>query len=602
MVSILKTLSIVNTMTALAISTVASAGSVGDEARRLTGAAEESFDQGRYEQALAGFERTMAYRPTASVALAVARCHILLGNGDLAVFAIDRFLAASDRHRNSLPMQEATAAIAGSGGQIQDEQRRRALLTQLQSAVDRVNRESAELASGSELRFGTGADSDAAGSPREAARLRGVELFRAGIEAVQGGDDGEALAAFERSMAYRQRRNTLYNIAVCHVLLGHRDLASTCLDAYLRGRQDESDDPRVQAVRRALDESPGDLGDTDRRNLLWQGLSEGVDDPVRVTAGGSDSREVPDHLDRTLASIESSFHTTVGGNTTCFLVGVARSKSEYLLHPPAPQGPCQRGAVARSLILIDEELDRRLARAPLGPAGYPELECLDMDPDSPLAGDLSEVPPFSMLDAWTAIHSESSRQCPSELSRPTPAPRPVHRSSTRTPTPTPTPRELTTTPPGVSPTPTPTPSASSCARRENWIACALRDPEITSFRIRHILQTYPNLAREFITYPGVCTILQNSGWDLEDIEVIGRGDDPNRWIQGAKETGRDYESFVAALRDLERRVNASAAFISSCETDQQGCPGTIWSSCLLLREQWYWPRQRNSSSVFFLPR
>lgn len=146
----------------------------------------------------------------------------------------------------------------------------------------------------------------------------------------------------------------------------------------------------------------------------------------------------------------------------------------------------------------------------------------------------------------------------------------------------------------------PAPSGNPCERRENWIQCALRDSTVTSFRIRHILSTYPNLDAEFITYPNVCTIVQNSGWTLEDIEAIGRGSDPNQLIRRAVANLRDYQSFVAGLRDLERRVNASAEFMNECEIDRQGCPGTLWNSCLLLREQWYWPRQRNARSVFYI--
>ena len=130
----------------------------------------------------------------------------------------------------------------------------------------------------------------------------------------------------------------------------------------------------------------------------------------------------------------------------------------------------------------------------------------------------------------------------------------------------------------------------------------MRDSSITSFRLRHILSTYPNLEAEFIPFVNVCTILQNSGWTLDDIEAIGRGYDPNRSIRRMVDNLSSYQSFVDGLRRYERGVNNSAEVMNECEIDRErdGCPGVLWNSCVLLREQWYWPRQRNNASVYYI--
>lgn len=570
----------------VAISNVVAAGPASDEARRLTRGAAQAYEQGRYEQALVGFERSMAYQRSDLTTRYIVVCSIQLDQPDTALIFASPDWEAIIRERGAQPIREALRATGGSGVRIQDEEQRREFLTRVDSEVG---------ASGSTT--GSGAGSSLEGRARQLAQRRGAELFRSGLAAVRRGNDSEALAFFERSMAYRPRRDTVYNIAACHILVGHRDLARTCLEIFLQEREDARSDPRVRAVRRALEESPESIGSTERRDVIWRGLSGGIEEPMSPGATGSGSRAVPEHIDRAVAAIEESFHPLIGGSATCDLVRIARSKDEELMSPPMPQGPCQRAALSRSLILIYEELDRRLGTALGGGLDSSERECLGLDTDSPLAGDLNDVAPFGMLDPWTAIHADASRECP----EPTPTPRP-RRRATRTPTPTPAVRNETPESRTVSPTPTPTLPSDSCELRENWVRCALRDPRITSSRIRHMLRTYPNMAPEFIRYLGVCRILQNSGWTLEDIEVIGRGQDPNQWIRQDIAERPNYDSFVAGLGDLDRRVNASASFINSCEIDQEGCPGTLSQSCLLLREQWYWPRQRNPRSVYYLPR
>ncbi|MCP4903086.1 MAG: hypothetical protein GY906_39485 [bacterium] len=145
-----------------------------------------------------------------------------------------------------------------------------------------------------------------------------------------------------------------------------------------------------------------------------------VSEEEGITIGGELTREVPTLLDSQTAAIESSDHGFVGSQNSCSLIRHARRTHQYLMHPPSPMGPCYRAAMARTLILIYNELDERLSTASLGSSGYPQLECPEFDSDErpewdvddPLGGDLSAVLPFSMLDAWTAIHSEESLRCP----------------------------------------------------------------------------------------------------------------------------------------------------------------------------------------------
>jgi hypothetical protein len=121
----------------------------------------------------------------------------------------------------------------------------------------------------------------------------------------------------------------------------------------------------------------------------------------------------------------------VGNNTTCFLVRVARSKDQYLMHPPSPMGPCQRRALAQSLTLIYSEVDRQL-QAGNEPTEIDGTRCIGWDPDDPLEGDLTAISPFSMLDTWSTIESEASRECPERPEEPRRRPTPRVRERTHT--------------------------------------------------------------------------------------------------------------------------------------------------------------------------
>jgi tetratricopeptide (TPR) repeat protein len=379
-------------------------------AARLLEESSQAAASGRHEDALSSLEASMAYDSRMIVVWYIATNHLRLGHGDLAAAYLDRYLAHAPRHRSSLEMQQAVAAIAEAGAELADDDLRRQLAAQLRSADAAVRNGTARTAEGSDIRFGVGADTPEARRLSEAARNRGTELFQSGLRATRQRNVDQALREFERSLAYRRIRNAVYNISVCHLMLGHRDLASHFLAWYLDNQPEAASDPRVQAVERAIDESPDDVGDRDRRILLWENLYDGVEEPMVVTAGGSRSREVPEHLDRSLAMIEESFHGIVGNNTTCRLLSFARSKNERLMHPPSPMGPCERRALAQSLALIYNEVDRQLQTGN-EPTQIDGTRCIEWDPDDPLEFDLTAISPFSNETTWSAIESEEARRC-----------------------------------------------------------------------------------------------------------------------------------------------------------------------------------------------
>lgn len=128
-----------------------------------------------------------------------------------------------------------------------------------------------------------------------------------------------------------------------------------------------------------------------------------VSEEEAIRVGSTSEREVPQHLDWELATIERSFHATITNQSNRFLIRMAVSRNQRLLHPSSPMGPQEQSAIAETLILIYNTLDARIQAAPLDEDAMPEVEGMEWDPDDPLAGVLESISPFGMLDVWTTF-------------------------------------------------------------------------------------------------------------------------------------------------------------------------------------------------------
>jgi tetratricopeptide (TPR) repeat protein len=100
----------------------------------------------------------------------------------------------------------------------------------------------------------------------------GEELFREGVRIASAGDYAGALAYFERTFAYAPRLNVLWNIACCHVVLGHRNLAVACLDRYMEHDVAFQESAEMQTVVAAIEAEPPDMPDAHRRAELWRAI------------------------------------------------------------------------------------------------------------------------------------------------------------------------------------------------------------------------------------------------------------------------------------------------------------------------------------------
>lgn len=81
-----------------------------------------------------------------------------------------------------------------------------------------------------------------------AVRAEADRLFREGVGLLRERQYNPALTSFERTIAYRAWSSALWNAAMCHLYLGHRDMSLWFLDRYLMRDQDARASAEVQAA------------------------------------------------------------------------------------------------------------------------------------------------------------------------------------------------------------------------------------------------------------------------------------------------------------------------------------------------------------------
>ncbi|HOC43476.1 MAG TPA: hypothetical protein PKJ99_10735 [Thermoanaerobaculales bacterium] len=119
----------------------------------------------------------------------------------------------------------------------------------------------------------------------------GEQLFQEGVRLANDRDYQGALEHFERAMAYTPRLNVLWNIACCHVVLGHRDLAVACLDRYMEHDLAFQESAEMQAAVADVEGEPADMPDARRRGELWDGIAA-----ASQAVEKGEATEAPDEL------------------------------------------------------------------------------------------------------------------------------------------------------------------------------------------------------------------------------------------------------------------------------------------------------------------
>jgi tetratricopeptide (TPR) repeat protein len=151
----------------------------------------------------------------------------MLGNRDLAVVCLDRYMEHDLACQESAEMQVAVARVEEEPADMPDVRRRGQVWDRIAAASQAVEKGEALVATASQRVYGTGnrgvrmKTGDDRSSPE---RHRASQLTHQGVEVIRSGRPDEAMPLFERALAYIANQLTYYNMAAVHLLLGNRDL------------------------------------------------------------------------------------------------------------------------------------------------------------------------------------------------------------------------------------------------------------------------------------------------------------------------------------------------------------------------------------------
>ncbi|PWB73324.1 MAG: hypothetical protein C3F15_09870 [Holophagae bacterium] len=190
---------------------------------------------GDYQGALEHFERAMAYTPRLNVLWNIACCHVVLGNRDLAVACLDRYMEHDLAFQESAEMQAAVAGVEAEPADMPDVRRRGQLWDRIAVAGQAVEKGEATAAPAELRLYGVGSRSvsyKTGGDRTSPEGQRGRELNNQALELYRDRGPEEALPTMERVLAYVANPIAYHNMAQIHLKLGHRDLALDFLDLF----------------------------------------------------------------------------------------------------------------------------------------------------------------------------------------------------------------------------------------------------------------------------------------------------------------------------------------------------------------------------------
>jgi len=242
---------------------------ITDRAERLFRQGRRALRQDRYAAAQSLFERSLGLHQNRNAYWNLAACHLSQGQRDLAVWSFERYMRLNPPYLESAEMQAAVGAIADSPASIEVGAQSGELAVLVNEASEAIEEGRSTPAAEDQRRFG--ADPPGAESQRllQIADGFGRQLFGEGHRLIDEGWIEEALGYFERSLVYKPVRNALWNLAACHIGLGHRDFALIYIDGYLSHTPQARGNSQVQAVAGLIADEPPNMPNVDRRFELW---------------------------------------------------------------------------------------------------------------------------------------------------------------------------------------------------------------------------------------------------------------------------------------------------------------------------------------------
>ncbi|PWB73325.1 MAG: hypothetical protein C3F15_09875 [Holophagae bacterium] len=274
--------------------------SMGDRGEELFREGVRLAGEGDYEGAVAFFERTMAYTPTVNVLWNIACCHVVLGNRDLAVSCLDRYMEHDTAFQESAEMQAVVAAIAAEPHNIPNLDRRGELWNGVEAASRAVEEGRSTPATAEQRQYGvSGRGARAKTGDATVEGMQSLILTADLAERAREDDLEGALAYAERALAYGSHSNLYWNLASAHLMLGHRDMTLAFLDLYQQRNPQVRESAEFQQVMADLADAPPTVG-SGLADRLYARLNSAVDralpprptpsarPPVRTDVGGEE--------------------------------------------------------------------------------------------------------------------------------------------------------------------------------------------------------------------------------------------------------------------------------------------------------------------------
>jgi tetratricopeptide (TPR) repeat protein len=214
---------------------------------------------GNYLSALVHFERAMAYTPMLNVLWNIACCHVVLGNRDLAVACLDRYMEHDEAFQESAEMQSVVADIAAEPANMPDVRRRGELWDRVAAASLAIEKGEATTATAEQRRYGTGdrrisfKTGDNSTTPEG---QRALFFHDSAVDVCRTLGPADALSFMERVLAYVANACSYRDMAWIHLKLGNRDLALAFLDLFLRRMPRLPESDAFQTLMRDIADAP----------------------------------------------------------------------------------------------------------------------------------------------------------------------------------------------------------------------------------------------------------------------------------------------------------------------------------------------------------
>ncbi|MFH1177478.1 MAG: hypothetical protein V1750_08730 [Acidobacteriota bacterium] len=268
-----------------------------DRAAFLANEALIQIDAGHWDEAISLYEEAQRLDYSRAGLWALAHAQVMAGRRGPALSSLDRYLSGEPGLRDYGPMQGARESIAQAPATIPADSREilQESLSEARHMWEQAGRpgpsptetagrtqelgETSSFVEGGEVGPPAGEgratrpEPEPVATPRSTASAgceEAARLFDRALALVDREQYRDAARVFEQAQAICSHPRVLFNLALCHLMLGQRGPALESLDRAIAESPGWSQDEAMQAARRALSEAPATIPRAERWPLSTQ--------------------------------------------------------------------------------------------------------------------------------------------------------------------------------------------------------------------------------------------------------------------------------------------------------------------------------------------